>query len=71
MLTLTAFSADKENSVIRPDILMSVTYAEAVKDSIWEEMWKNVIHMKLTALMTNGIWEEAVPLRRVNIVISK
>ncbi len=71
MLTLTAFSADKENPVIRPDILMSVIYAEAVKDSIWEEMWKNVIHMKLTALMTNGIWEEAVPLRRVNIVISK
>jgi len=34
MLTLAAFSADKEDSVIRPDILTSVIYAEAVRDSI-------------------------------------
>jgi len=38
MLTLTAFFADKEDSIIRSDILMSVIYAEAVRDSIWEEM---------------------------------
>jgi len=71
MLTFTAFSADKEDSVIRLNILMFVTYTEAVRDSIWEEMWKNVIHVKLTALMTNETWEETVSLRRVNIVISK
>jgi len=34
MLTLAAFSADKEDSVIRSDILMFVIYAEAVRDSI-------------------------------------
>jgi len=34
MLTLVIFSADKEDSVIRPDISMPVIYAEAVKDSI-------------------------------------
>jgi len=34
MLTLTAFFADKKDSVIKLNILMSVIYAEAVKDSI-------------------------------------
>jgi len=38
MLTLTAFFTDKEDSIIRSDISMSVIYAEAVRDSIWEEM---------------------------------
>jgi len=32
------FSVDKENSMIRSDILTSVIYAEAVRDLIWEEM---------------------------------
>ncbi len=71
MLILAAFSADKEDSIIRPDILTSVTYAEAVRDSTWEEMWKNIIHVKLTVLTANETWEETVPPRRVNIVISK
>jgi len=34
MLTLAAFFTDKEDSVIRSDILMLVIYAEAVRDSI-------------------------------------
>jgi len=34
MLTLIAFSADKKDFMIRSDILISVIYAEAVKDSI-------------------------------------
>jgi len=38
ILTLTVFSADKEDSIIRFDILISVIYAEAVRDSIWKEM---------------------------------
>ncbi len=38
ILTLTAFFTDKEDFIIKSDILMSVIYAEAVKDSIWEEM---------------------------------
>ncbi len=71
MLTLMTFFTDKEDSMIRPDILTSVIYAEAVRDSIWEEMWKNVIHTKLTVLMTNETWKETVSSRRVNIVISK
>ncbi len=32
------FFTDKEDSVIRSDILTLVIYAEAVRDSIWEEM---------------------------------
>ncbi len=71
MLTLTVFFTDKENSVIRSDISTSVIYTEAVRDSIWKEMWKNVIYMKLTVLMTNETWEEIMSLRRINIVISK
>jgi len=34
MLTLAAFFTDKEDSIIRFDISISVIYAEAVKDSI-------------------------------------
>jgi len=34
MLTLVAFFIDKDDSVIRSDISISVIYAEAVKDSI-------------------------------------
>ncbi len=34
MLTLTAFFIDKEDSVIKFNILTSVIYAEAVRDSI-------------------------------------
>jgi len=34
MLILTAFFIDKEDSIIRFNILTSVIYAEAVRDSI-------------------------------------
>jgi len=34
MLTLVTFFTDKEDFMIRSDILMSVIYAEAVRDSI-------------------------------------
>ncbi len=32
------FFIDKKDSIIKFNILMSVIYAEAVRDSIWEEM---------------------------------
>jgi len=38
MLTLVMFFTDKEDFMIRSDILISAIYAEAVRDSIWEEM---------------------------------
>jgi len=38
ILTLTTFFTDKENSIIKCDISTSIIYAEAVRDSIWEEM---------------------------------
>jgi len=65
------FSTDKEDSMIRSDILTSVIYAEAVRDLIWEEMWKNAIYAELTVLTVNETWKETVSLRKVNIVISK
>ncbi len=65
------FFTDKEDSMIRPDILTSAIYAEAVRDSIWEEMWKNIIYVKLTVLTANETWKETVSSRRINIMISK
>ncbi len=49
------FSADKEDSIIKFNISISVIYAEAVRDLIWEEMWKNIIYVKLTVLTANEI----------------
>ena len=71
MLALAAFSAGEEDPVTRPDIPTPATYAEAVGDPTWGEMWKDAIHAELTALTANGTWEEAVPPRRANIVTSK
>jgi len=71
ILTFIMFFTDKEDSIIKSDISISVIYAEAVRDSIWEEMWKNAIYIKLTVLTANEIWEETVSLKRINIVISK
>jgi len=71
MLTFTAFFIDKEDFVIKSDILIFFIYAEAVRDSIWEEMQKNIIYAELTVLTVNETWKETVLLRRVNIVISK
>jgi len=34
-------------------IFMFIIYVEAVRDLIWEEMWKNIIYVKLTILMMN------------------
>jgi len=40
MLTLTAFTVNDKNSKhsVKTDILTSLIYIEAVRDSIWEEM---------------------------------
>ena len=38
ILTFMMFSVDKEDSIIKFNISISVIYAEAVRDSIWEEM---------------------------------
>jgi len=71
LFALAALSADKEDSVIKSDIFTFIIYTEAVKDSIWKEMWKNTIHVKLTILMMNETWKKIVSSRKINIVISK
>ncbi len=55
ILILAAFFTDKKDSIIRSNILTFVIYAEAVRDLIWEEMWKNAIYVKLTVLTANKI----------------
>ncbi len=57
MLTLSTFTVNNKNSKysVKTDILTSLIYTEAVRDSIWEEMWKNIINVELTALAVNDI----------------
>ena len=66
MLTVAALKTDDAQS-----ILTSLIYIKAVKDFVWEKMWKNVIKTELTALAVNEIWKEIISLRDVNIVINK
>ena len=66
MLTLTTLEADNVLS-----ILTSLTYVKAVKDSVWEEMWKKAVKAELTALAVNSIWKEIVLLKNINIITSK
>jgi len=71
IFALVTLSADEENSVIKFNIFMFIIYAEVVRDSIWKEMWKNIIHVKLTVLTANKTWKETVSPKKINIVISK
>jgi len=71
MFALVTLFTDKKDFVIKFNIFSFIIYIEAVKDLIWKEMWKNVIHIKLTVLTTNETWEETVSSRKINIVINK
>jgi len=71
MFALVTLFTDEKNSIIKFNILTSIIYTEAVRNSIWEEMWKNIIHVKLTVLTANETWKETVSSRKINIVISK
>ena len=66
MLALTALEIDNIQS-----ISTSLIYVKAVKDLIWEKMWKHVIKAELITLAVNDTWEEIISLKNVNIIISK
>ena len=66
MLALAALEADNAQSIPTP-----LTYAKAVGDSVWGEMWKDAIKAELTALAANGTWEEVISPKNVNIITSK
>ena len=66
MLTLATLEADNVLSISTP-----LTYAKAVGDSVWGEMWKEAVKAELTALAANGTWEEVVLPKDTNIVTSK
>ena len=53
------------------EIHTPTSYAEAVGDPVWGELWKEAINAELTALASNGTWEEVVPPKGANIVTSK
>ena len=66
MLTLTALEVDNAQNIPTP-----LTYAKAVGDPVWGEMWKDAIKAELTALAANSTWKEVVSLKNINIVTSK
>ena len=66
MLALTALKINNAQS-----ISTSLIYVKAVKDSVWKEMWKNVIKTELITLAVNDTWKEIISLKNVNIIISK
>ena len=66
MLALATLEADNALSIPTP-----LTYAKAVGDPVWGEMWKEAVKAELTALAANGTWEEVVPPKDANIVTSK
>ena len=66
MLTLITLEADNALSIPTP-----LTYAKAVGDPVWGEMWKEAVKAELTALAVNSTWEEVVPPKNINIVTSK
>lgn len=59
------------SKTIGPEIPTPKTYAEAVEDKQFGKLWRKAIQDELTALASNGTWEEVVPPKGVNIVTSK
>jgi len=53
MFALVTLSADEKKFVIKFNIFTFIIYVEAVRNSIWKEMWKKVIYAKLTILTIN------------------
>ncbi len=47
------------------------TYKDAVQNSVWKELWKEVINAELVMLVINEIWQEEVSLKKINIMTSK
>ncbi len=58
-------------ALIRMNILISITYREIIKNSVWGKLWKKVINAELVALAANDTWKKVKLSRGVNIVISK
>ena len=66
MLTLITLETDNVLSIPTP-----LTYAKAVRDPVWGEMWKEAVKAELTALAANSTWEEVVSPKDINIITSK
>ncbi len=46
-------------------------YKDAMQNSVWEKLWKEVINAELVMLVINEIWQEEVSLKKINIMTSK
>ena len=70
-MSWTLFNIDEFNLSKIVRILTLNIYKNAVQNSVWRELWKEVINAELVTLVINEIWQEEVSLKKINIITSK
>ncbi len=70
-MSWTLFNVDESDFFKAIRILMLNIYKDAVQNSVWEKLWKEVINTELVTLVINEIWQEEVSFKKINIVTSK
>ena len=55
-MSWTLFNVDEFNSFKTVRILTLNIYKNAVQNSVWRELWKEVINAELITLVINEIW---------------
>ncbi len=70
-MSWTLFNVNESDSFKVIRIFMLNIYKDAVQNSVWEKLWKEVINAELVMLIINEIWQEEVLLKKINIVTSK
>ncbi len=65
------FNINESDSFKAIRILTLNIYKDAVQNSVWKELWKEVINAELVTLVINEIWQEEVSLKKINIMTSK
>ncbi len=70
-MSWTLFNVDESDSFKAIRIFTLNIYKDAVQNSVWKELWKEVINAELVMLIINEIWQEEMSLKRINIMTSK
>ncbi len=70
-MSWTLFNIDESDSFKAIRIFTLNTYKDAVQNSVWKKLWKEVINAELVTLVINEIWQEEVLLKKINIITSK
>ncbi len=70
-MSWTLFNVDESDSFKVIRIFTLNIYKDAMQNSVWEELWKEVINAEFMTLVVNEIWQEKVSLKKINIITSK